>query len=98
MRWRPRYVRFSFEPFGIAVEPKTASASGIRKVIYLESPDPPPEGIPAYLFQGRGKKGDWPIEQEYRHPGDFDLTGLSRNEVQPADLMEMITKTNKAVD
>lgn len=98
MRWRPRYVRFSFEPFGIAVEPKTASASGIRKVIYLESPDPPPEGIPAYLFQGRGKKGDWPIEQEHRHPGDFDLSGLNRNEIQPADLMEMITKTNKAVD
>lgn len=98
MRWRSRYVRYSFEPFGIAVEPGHASASGIRKVIYHEAPKQHPEGIPEYLLQGSGRVGNWPNEQEYRHLGDFDFSTSGSNQVRSVDLMEMVIKANKQVD
>jgi len=34
IRWRPRYVRWNFEPYSIVIEKEFASSLGIRPVIY----------------------------------------------------------------
>jgi hypothetical protein len=78
MRWRRRYVRWSFEPYGIAIRNDAAQAAGIRPVIYgtpadyqhLAEPDRP-------FFQNIGMRGgDWLPEKEWRHLGDLDLAKI----------------------
>ena len=75
MRWRRRYVCYSFEPYGVAIRRDIARELGIRPVIYgpaeryatLSDMDKP-------YFQNQGKAGaDWLPEFELRHLGDLDL-------------------------
>jgi hypothetical protein len=78
MRWRKRYVRWGFEPYGIAIEREAAIRSGIQPVIYskpelygrLKEHDKP-------YFQNEGESGAWRDEHEWRYIGDFDLSGVS---------------------
>lgn len=84
MRWRRRYVRWSFEPYGIAIRNDAALAAGMRPVIYgtpadyqcLPEPDRP-------FFQNIGMRGgDWLPEKEWRHHGDFDLSKIPDESVK----------------
>jgi hypothetical protein len=82
MRWRARYVRPTFEPYGVAIRVEAAERLGIMPVKYVktgtgetrngEESDP--------LRQGYGV-GDWPKEQEWRGIGDVDLRDLASGEV-----------------
>ncbi len=75
MRWRPRKVRWNFEPYGVAIRRDIAETLGCRPVIYgtnqdyeqLSQEDQP-------FFQHIGERGgDWRPEREWRYPGDLDL-------------------------
>lgn len=79
MSWRKRYVRYNFEPYGIAITRHAAVTSGMRPVIYgppslykrLADSDKP-------FFQSEGAKGgDWRPENEWRYVGDLDLSQFS---------------------
>lgn len=83
MSWRKRYVRYNFEPYGIAISRQSATAIGIRPVIYgppslykrLADSDKP-------FFQSEGGKGgDWRPENEWRYLGDLDLSDIPDSEL-----------------
>ena len=75
MRWRPKYVNWNFEPYGVAIEKECAKSLGIRPVIYGMEPDYkslPKQDKP--YFQSLGTANvDWSQECEWRLAGDFDL-------------------------
>jgi hypothetical protein len=90
MRWRRRYVCYSFEPYGVAIRTDIAIAAGLRPVIYgdddlysqLFDSDRP-------FFQNRGSEiSDWRPEAEWRCLGDLNLQSL------PADGIKLITYTS----
>jgi hypothetical protein len=83
MRWRKRYVRWNFEPYGIAISRKSAITGGIQPVIYgkpelykmLVDNDKP-------YFQSEGVDGgDWREENEWRYLSDFDLSAIAPEEM-----------------
>jgi hypothetical protein len=78
MRWRSRYVRPTFEPFGVAIHARIADALGIRPVEYV-GPNEKPESHDPKFLQGYGT-GDWPAEAEWRAAGDIDLSRLSEDD------------------
>lgn len=89
MRWRKRYVQWSFEPYGISIRTEVAESCGIRPVIYgtpadyrqLDAMDRP-------FFQNRGVRGgDWAPENEWRHLGDLDLRTI------PPDALRIIVRS-----
>ena len=77
MKYRSRWGRYTFEPYGIAIDKEAAEHCGIRPVIYgdsklydsLDDKDRP-------YFQSSGTRGDWKAEREYRFIGDLDLRSL----------------------
>ncbi len=75
MRWHRRDMRFTFEPYGVAIDKKIALEIGIRPVIYGQPADIErlPESDRPY-FQPNGKKGDWTAEKEWRFIGNLDLS------------------------
>lgn len=79
MRWRPRWSRWSFEPYGVAIRRRVAEMIGIRPVRYVE--DYEWKSIPDSakpLTHRKGKKADiWPAEREWRAVGDVPLESLS---------------------
>jgi hypothetical protein len=75
MKWRGRFARPTFEPYGVCVHRKAAQAAGIKPVEYL------PEGLessttPKALQQGFGR-GFWPAEAEWRAVGDVNLAEIN---------------------
>jgi hypothetical protein len=78
VRWRSRYARYSFEPYAIGVGCDAAFEAGARPVVYdngaASGQDP--------FRQGRGDKGHWEAEQEWRMQGDVDLTRFDPGQVQ----------------
>jgi hypothetical protein len=81
IRWRPGFIRWNFEPYGISIKRDKLQSLGARPVTYGTrekylnlDPDQQP------FFQRLEMKGkDWSVEQEWRFPGDIDLTKLSQN-------------------
>ncbi len=71
MRWRKRYVRYSFEPYGIAVKQEAAAGLGAREVRY-EQPGNSCSGDRLFV-QSPGERGDWASECEWRLRGDLRL-------------------------
>ena len=78
IKWRPRYVRWNFEPYGIAIDKKYARSIGIRPVIY-DSPERyyklADEDKPFYQNPGE-KGGEWEPENEWRYRGNLDLSAI----------------------
>lgn len=77
-RWHPGLIRWTFEPYGIAVRRSTLKALGVRPAIYthprhyerLREHD-------RFRFQFHDPpKRSWKIEREWRLPGDLDLKPL----------------------
>jgi hypothetical protein len=75
MRWRKRYVRPTFEPYGIAIRNSTAMSMGIEPVQYVKSHELVDGSVPC-MVQGYGT-GNWPEEAEWRAIGDVNLSELS---------------------
>ncbi len=88
-RWNPGLLRWTFEPYGIAVRTSVLRELGIRPVVYAPEEDyrtlPPEE---RYLFQvHRPPRTDWSNEKEWRLKGDLSLDLLS-----PRDLVLLVAK------
>jgi len=90
VKWRPSLLRWTFEPYGIALSREKLSSLGARPVIYsedyqyrfLQEMDRP-------FFQSGGHdKNDWNQEQEWRHIGDLDLSQFSLKDVLVFTLTE----------
>ncbi len=94
MRWRARFVRWNFEPYGIAVDRDCARSIGIRPVIYARPADHanlPDEDKP--YFQNMGERGgDWKPEREWRYHGDVRLSAI------PASKMKIIVRRPSEID
>lgn len=73
MKWRRRYVEYSFEPYGIGIEKEFGILSGITKVIYV-SDAKQIKSEERWKYQTVGNKADWRTENEYRFNGNFDLS------------------------
>jgi len=93
IRWRPRYVRWNFEPYGVAIEKDCARRLGIRRVIYA-----PPEEYDKLsredkpFYQNPGEKGgDWKPEKEWRFPGNLDLCGI------PPEAIRVLVRTRSEI-
>jgi hypothetical protein len=75
MRWRARWARWSFEPYGIAVHREWATAQGARPVRYVTGKEwralAPVEK--PYSHRVGKEAGAWPAEREWRCLGDFSL-------------------------
>jgi hypothetical protein len=80
MRWRKRYREMSFEPYGIGIRKSEAFAGGVKKVTYIDSSDDKKDEV-HWLRQSVGKKGNWTVEDEYRHKGDFPVFMIDRKDV-----------------
>jgi len=75
MRWRARWARWSFEPYGIAVHRDWATQQGARPVRYVSDTEwrtLAPEDKP-YCHRIGKASGAWPAEREWRCQGDFSL-------------------------
>ncbi len=92
MRWRKRYVRMSFEPYGIAVEKKVLLHMGAREVSYIEGERAVEEAGERLFTQSAGDEGRWAREREWRLPGDLDLAGV------PADSARVVVPDAHAAD
>jgi hypothetical protein len=84
MRWRARFVRWNFEPYGVAIDIDYARSVGIRPVVYgtvrayarLPERDRP-------FFQNVGEKGgDWTPENEWRFHGSLSLAAIPSNKLR----------------
>lgn len=101
VRWRPSLVRWTFEPYGIALNRQKLESLGARPVIYgedhqyrlLEDRDKP-------FFQACGQgANDWRVEKEWRYKGDLDLSLFSQEDAtvfvftrEEADLLKTETR------
>ena len=94
MRWRSRYARFTIEPFGVALHKDVACMFGVRPVVYLEDREEVAKD-PAYLLQSAGSKGEWPLEQEYRHLGDLALETLPPDSWRPIELSAFLLENDE---
>jgi hypothetical protein len=83
IRWRRGLVRWSFEPYGIAIRTERLVQIGAKRVLYgdedlfhrLPAPD-------KHLFQSIKPGGnDWSVEKEWRLLGDLDLVTVPREDV-----------------
>ena len=76
VRFRARYARYAFEPYGIAIDRSAAIRCGARPVVYGAE-----GGEDARFVQGPGVAGHWEAEREWRIVGDLDLRSLAPSEV-----------------
>jgi hypothetical protein len=78
MTWRARYVRWNFEPYGIAIERDFAIREGIKPVIYAkpEKYDELSDKEKPFYQNPGDKGGDWRPEMEWRHFGNLDLSRI----------------------
>ena len=93
VKWRPGLFRWTFEPYGIALNRSKLKSLGARRVIYgedyqfrfLQEQDAP-------FFQSCGHdKNNWREEKEWRHLGDLDL-----NLFQPEDAIVFVYTKEEA--
>jgi hypothetical protein len=91
LRWRPRYVRWNFEPYAVAIHKDYAMNMGVRPVIYappddfhkLKDEDKP-------FYQNPGERGtDWRPEKEWRYHGNFSFEDI------PADKIKVLVKSEQ---
>ncbi len=84
MRWRPRWSRWSFEPYGIAIRTETAMQLGAQPVRYVDEREWSLLTDAEKSFaHHRGKNADvWPSEREWRLSGDLDLAAIPSAQIR----------------
>jgi hypothetical protein len=84
MRWRPRWSRWSFEPYGIAITREAAANIGARPVRYVDETEWKSFADAEKPFSHRrGRKADiWPAECEWRIAGDVDLSAIPAEDIR----------------
>jgi hypothetical protein len=81
IRWRPGYIRWNFEPYGISIRRRLLESLGAKEVTYgtddqyekLDVSEQP-------FFQKNARNKDWRIEEEWRLPGDLSLQHLKNED------------------
>jgi len=81
MRWRRRYTRYSFEPYGLAIRRRVLEKLGAGPVEYYQPGEKPPEERESLFYQSMGRVGDWKAEKEWRLPGDLNLEHIPRSDM-----------------
>ena len=76
MRWRKGLGRFYWEPYGLAITIESAFQVGLRPVNYVAKKDYDklPETLKDFYQPLRSRRYVWAYEQEWRLPGDLDLS------------------------
>ena len=72
MRWRKRYVQYTFEPWGIAIRAEELVRRGAREITYTGGKPDGPLVEPLFSHAG-GRNGRWADEREWRLPGTLAL-------------------------
>lgn len=88
MRWRSRWARWSFEPYGIAISRRWAREQGLKPVKYVtESEWKSLTGSEKPFCHRVGRNaGAWPAEREWRLEGNLELSSI------PSALMRVIVR------
>ena len=81
MRWRKRYTRYSFEPYGLAFRCKFLTKLGARPVEYYQPGRKPTKERETLFYQSMGRVGDWKAEKEWRLPGNLDLEQIPESDM-----------------
>lgn len=84
IRWRARWSRWSFEPYGIALDRDWLAARGARPIRYLDEIDwkaLSAEQKP-WCHQSGENADVWPAEREWRVQGDLILAGVPRDAIR----------------
>jgi len=92
MRWRKRFARMSFEPYGIAIEKNVLAGMGAREVIYMKNGIILSDGDERIFTHSAGENGRWTDEREWRLPGDLDLKTI------PADSVRIVVPDARAAE
>ena len=83
IRWRPALIRWTMEPFGLAIDKEAAMDQGAQPVLYGDEEcwrRLPPQRH--FLFQlHQAGQIDWTREKEWRCPGDLVLEGLAQDQL-----------------
>jgi len=79
MRWRKRFVQYTFEPYGLGIKLDVIKNMGARRVEYENTPSCAPAD--KLFSQSPGRRGDWIIEKEWRIRGDLPLNGVERDDI-----------------
>jgi hypothetical protein len=82
IRWRPAFIRWNFEPFGISIKKATLESHGALPVTYgtNDQHNRLPEAKKPFFQRIEPEGKNWRVEKEWRHPGDLDLTRLGRDD------------------
>ena len=79
MRWRQRFVRYTFEPYGLALRRPALLDLGARQVSYV--PAVGAEYIQPLFRHAAGEKTDWTREKEWRIRGDLSLETIDSRDM-----------------
>jgi hypothetical protein len=79
MRWRARFVRYTFEPYGIAIRRDALAGLGARVVAYRGGNGA--ENEDRLFIHAEGGRTDWKREKEWRFRGDLALDGIDRRDL-----------------
>ncbi|MBU1936361.1 hypothetical protein KKG05_03115 [bacterium] len=93
VKWRPGLFRWTFEPYGIALNKTKLESFGARRVVYGEDYQfrfLQGEDIPFFQSCGHGEN-NWREEKEWRHLGDIDL-----NQFEPEDVIIFVYTNEEA--
>jgi hypothetical protein len=91
VKWRKRFVRYTYEPYGIAIRREALESSGARAVTYAVSAPGTEAGM--WWYQSPGAVADCTREREWRHPGDIRLDTLD-----PKDWFPVVPGRSDAED
>lgn len=89
MRWRPRWSRWSFEPYGVAIRRGVAESLGVGPVRYVEAKEwrRIPDSERPFTHSAGEKADVWPAEREWRLIGDLSLERV------PPEHLKVITRS-----
>ena len=80
MRWRKRFVRYSFEPYGIGIRKDVLAGLGAKPVRYTDGSSVY-EGRERLFAQSAGARGDWRKEREWRFHGDVSIGDIPADDL-----------------
>ncbi|MDY6851193.1 MAG: hypothetical protein SV487_03825 [Thermodesulfobacteriota bacterium] len=84
VRWRPGLIRWTFEPYGLAVTRAALQGLGAAPVVYGGDDiwEKMPDGQKFRFQLHQPPKTDWSGEKEWRLEGDVDLGKISKKDIK----------------
>ena len=82
IRWRPNFIRWNFEPYGISIKTEILRSMGAQPVDYgtKEQFNQLPQDKRPFFQRIAPDGKDWRVEEEWRLPNDLELENLSKND------------------